>query len=88
MPALSAGTTAVVSALKTHLLCLLSPINTSAGVFSCQQVAKRAALRAERKLAASINASASTAVKQQPAAPAAAPNGGGGGGTRVMIIGE
>jgi hypothetical protein len=52
------------------------------------QVARRAAVRAERKLAASISASATAAVKQQPAAPAAAPNGGGGGGTRVMIIGE
>lgn len=50
------------------------------------QVAHRAAVRAERKLAASINASA-TAVQNKVEGPAATANGGGGGGTRVMIIG-
>jgi uncharacterized metal-binding protein len=50
------------------------------------QVAHRAAVRAERKLAASIKASA-TAVQNKVEGPAATANGGGGGGTRVMIIG-
>lgn len=50
------------------------------------QAAKRAAIRAERKLTAAISVSA--AVEQKPAAPALSANGGGGGGTRVMIIGK
>jgi UDP-sulfoquinovose synthase len=49
------------------------------------KVAKRAAARVERRLAATVNAAA--AVEQKPSTPALSANGGGGGGTRVMIIG-